>query len=115
MERLEFLKQMEAEFPDAFAAIGDRDKGLLHCEVAMFREYVESKMDERSAWYCERALRFVAKCLQAADQDLRNALEVSFIEDLALGKHTPQRYDIVSERAPKDVRQKMIQAHEFWK
>lgn len=88
---------------------------MLHCEVAAFRDHVEAKMDEKAAWYCERALRFIHECLNVAGPDLRNAIEVSFIEDLALGTQTPQRHEIVRERAPKDIRNRMIQAHEFWK
>lgn len=115
MERLDFLKQLEVKFPDAFAKIDDIDEGLLHCEMAAFRRYVEEKMDQGSAWYCEKALCFVEQCLRESGAALENAIEVSFIEDLALGEHNRQRYEIVKERAPKTIRNKMIEVHEFWK
>ena len=46
----------------------------------------ETKRRWRVRW--ERATRFVEKALATADVDLKNALEASFIEDLALGGYS---------------------------
>jgi len=114
-ERLEFIKEMESLFPDAFAQIDKYERGLLHCEMGAFRSYIEKKMDEGSEWYCEQAFRFIESCLSQAGPNLENAIEVSFIYDLALGEHNERRYKIVKERMPQSIRAKMVHIREFWK
>jgi hypothetical protein len=114
MERPEFMAALESRFPDAFAQIDQHESGLLHCEVGAFRRFVEEKMDAAAAWYCERAFRFIEHCLKEAKPELKNAIEVSFIYDLAIGGQNKQRYEIVKERAPKLIRDKMTQADRFW-
>jgi hypothetical protein len=74
---------------------------------------IEKKMEEGAAWYCERAFQFIEECLKNANPELKNAIDVSFIEDLALGTHNKKRYEIVKARAPKLLRDKMIEVHEF--
>lgn len=115
MERAEFIKALETEFPDAFSRIDKHESGLLHCEVGAFRAFLEKKMDEKAEWYCEKAFRFIELCLKEAGPNLENAIEVSFIYDLAVGEQNEERYRVVKERAPKSIRNKMIQTHEFWK
>ena len=115
MERDEFIQALEAEFPDAFSRIDESECGLLHCEVGAFRAFVETKMDDREEEYCKRAFKFIERCLTQAGPHLENAIEVSFIVDLALGEQNTLRYEIVKRSAPKIIREKMIGAHEFWK
>jgi hypothetical protein len=45
----------------------------------------------------------------------KNAIEVSFIEDLALGENNERRYKMVTERMPQSIRARMVHVHEFWK
>jgi len=115
MERSEFIAALESQFPDAFAQIDQRESGLLHCEVGAFRRFVEEKMDNDAAWYCEKAFRFIEQCLEEAGPALKNAIEVSFIYDLAIGAQSTQRHKIVKERAPKFIKDKMAHANVFWK
>ena len=115
MDRAKFLSELKAQFPEAFAQIDKYETGQLHTEIGSFRAYIEQKMEEGAAWYCERAFRFIERCSKDADAELRNAIEISFIEDLALGAQNKKRYDIVKDRAPKLLRDKMIEAHDFWK
>jgi hypothetical protein len=115
MDRAKFLSELEAQFPEAFAQINKYESGQLHTEMGSFMAFIEEKMEEGAAWYCERAFRFIERCLNDADPELKNAIEISFIEDLALGVQNKKRYDIVKDRAPKLLRDKMIEAHVFWK
>lgn len=114
MNREKFLDKLEEEFPDAYSTIDEYEKGALHCEMGAFRVYIEKKMIDGGEWYCEKAFRFIEKCLAESDSDLKNAIEVSFIEDLALGDQNDITYKIVKERAPKIIREKMRDIHEFW-
>ncbi len=115
MERKEFIKKLANEFPDAFAQINEYESGLLHCEMGAFSRYIENQMDSGAVWYCEKAFRFIETCLNQAGPDLENAIEVSFIENLALGEHTTQRHEIISARMPKLLRDKMIKIKNDWK
>ena len=87
--RDEFLARLAAEFPDVIAGFGPYSAGLLHCEVGDFREATERAMDAGRLWEAERHFRLVAELLAVAGAELRNALEVSYLEDLALGEFTP--------------------------
>jgi hypothetical protein len=96
--RDEFLARLAAEFPDAVAAFGPYSAGILHCEVANFRHATERAMDAGRLWEAERHFRLVEELLTAAGPELRNALEVSYLRDLALGEFTPARHRAVRER-----------------
>ena len=90
MNRETFLKELEAQFPDAYTKIDDIDQGLLHLEMSAFRRWVESELASGGAWNCEKAFKFIETCLKHAGPELENAIEISFIEDLALGEHDIQ-------------------------
>jgi hypothetical protein len=87
--REEFLARLALDFPDAAAGIAKYDSGLLHCEMAAFRRATEKAMDCGRFWEAERHFRWVEEMLKVAGPELRNALEVSYLEDLALGECTP--------------------------
>ena len=113
MNRTDFLKQLKLRLPEAYAAIDTSEK-LLHCEMADFRQWVESQMKDRADWNCQKAFQFVVFCSKNADSSLENAIKVSFIEDLALGEHLPEYKVVVKERAPKELRDQLSSISEFW-
>jgi hypothetical protein len=112
--RVEFLARLVAEFPEAAGGIRNDEAGLLHCEVAAFRRATELAMDSGRLWEAERHFRLVEELLAVADSELSNALEVSYLEDLALGECTPARHRAIQERMPKALRQVLIMHHEQW-
>jgi hypothetical protein len=112
--REEFLARLRADFPEAAAGIRSDEAGLLHCEVAAFRRATEEAMDAGRLWESERHFRLVEELLPLAGSDLENALEVSYLEDLALGNCTPARYQAVKERMPEPLRKKVIGYHIQW-
>jgi hypothetical protein len=114
MNRVQFLAELAAEFPDVVAQIRSDESGLLHCEVAAFRRATERAMDTGQLWAAEQHFRFVERVLQHADSDLRNALEVSYLEDLAFGELTAERYRAVSERMPPSLRTILICHRREW-
>ncbi len=113
--RDEFLARLAADFPNVVAQIGDIDAGLLHCEVAVFRRATEQAIDMGQFWEAEKHFRLVEELLKVAGPELLNALEVSYLEDFALGGCTPIRYRAVKERMPKSLRSALIHHHENWK
>jgi hypothetical protein len=112
--RKHFLARLRAEFPEVIAQITQYDEGLLHCEVAVFRRATESAIDAGHMWRAENHFRLVEELLTAADPDLRNALEISYLADFAFGECTPARHRAVKERMPRAMRTVLIQHHEQW-
>jgi hypothetical protein len=112
--REEFLARLARDFPNAAAGINKYEAGLLHCEVAAFLRATEAAMDSGRLWEAERHFRWVEELLLTAGPELRNALEVSYLEDLALGGCSPARYQAVKERMPKTLRQILIAHHKQW-
>lgn len=114
--RDEFLRALKAEFPGAHAICTTEDRaGLLHLEMAAFRELTETAMDNGDAWLAERHFRLIERLLADAGPELQNAIEISYLEDLALGEHTEQRYRIVKDRMPRALREHLVKAHRWWK
>ena len=113
--REEFLARLAADFPDIVENFAPHSEGLLHCEVSDFRRATERAMDENRLWEAERHFRLVADLLAVAGTELRNALEVSYLEDLALGECTPARHRAINDRMPRALRQVLIRHHEQWK
>ena len=108
--REDFLARLAADFPDVVAGFGPYSAGLLHCEVGDFRQATERAMDAGRLWEAERHFRLVAELLAVAGPELRNALEVSYLEDLALGEFTPVRHQALRERMPRELRS-VLDAH----
>jgi hypothetical protein len=113
--RTEFLARLATEFPDVVAAFGRYSAGILHCEVGDLLRATERAMDTGRLWEAYRHFRLVEELLAVADPELRNALEVSYLEELALGECTPARYQAVKERMPHSLRQVLIGHHEQWR
>ena len=111
---MKFLARLAAEFPDVIAGFGPYSAGLLHCEVGDFREATERAMDAGRLWEAERHFRLVAELLAVAGAELRNALEVSYLEDLALGEFTPRRHWAIRERMPTALRAVLVGHHAHW-
>jgi hypothetical protein len=111
----EFLDLLATEFPEVAAEVREQGDGLLHLEAAAFRLATERAMDAGQLWAAERHFRFVARVLSEAAPDVENALAISYIEDLALGECTPQRYHAVKERMPAGLRAEMARIHPNWR
>lgn len=115
MDRQQLLARLTAEFPEVAAQIRDDEAGLLHYEVAAFRRATGEALDSGHLWSAERHFRFVAEMLAEADPQLRNALEISYVEDLALGDFSPERHAAVKSRMPRSSRALVIEYNPRWK
>ena len=111
----EFRALLAAEFPEVAVEVRDKGDGLLHLEAAAFRRVTERAMDTGQFWSAEQHFRFVERVLSQATPDVENALGVSYIEDLALGECTPQRFRAVKERMPAKLRAVMARIHPNWR
>ncbi len=115
MDREEFIQRLAKRFPEVPTQISDYAHGLLHCEMADFRRVVESAMDSGNHWSVELYLRFLDDCRQAASPELANAIDVSFLEDFALGDHSEERLKAVRERMPRRLREQLVSVDDRWR
>lgn len=115
LDREAFITRLTGRFPEVSAAFSEYGAGLLHCEMADFRRVVETAMDDGRHAQVERYLRFVDECLQNAGPELQNAIEVSFVEDFALGDYNAARHNAVRERMPARLRQSIIEVNPEWR
>jgi hypothetical protein len=114
MDRQQFLQQLTARFPEVISGMGEYSQGLLHCEMADFRRVVESAMDRGELWRVERYLRFVDDCREVAEPALANAIDVSFLEDFALGNFTEARRQALREQMPARLRERVVSVNGRW-
>lgn len=56
--------------------------------MGLFREGTETAMDNGYFWLAEKHFRFIERIWNDADQNVANAIEVCYLEDLALGQWT---------------------------
>lgn len=111
----EFIRRLGSEFPEVVSQFDRSEKGLLHPEMGAFRRIVEEAIDDGRLWAAEKYFRFVDQVLVEADADVRNAIEVSFLEDFALGGFTRARYEAVKCRMPRNLREALIRSSEQWR
>jgi hypothetical protein len=110
-----FLDQLRAAFPEILRDINENQEGLLHCEVAVFRQATEAAMDGGRLCVAQEHFSLLEEMLAVADPNLRNALEISYLEDLALGECTPARQRAVNERMPRAMRHALLRHHDQWR
>lgn len=114
VNRERFLELLRNELPGAFAQIRPDETGSLHLEVAALRRSTEEAMDSGKLWEAEKHFRFVHRLLAEANAELRTALEISYLEDLALGECTPARRHAVKERMPRELRSVLVAHRREW-
>ena len=112
--RDDFLARLASDFPNVVGQINQYEIGLLHCEIAAFRRATEQAIDAGRLWEAEKHFRLVEELLPNAGPELLNALEVSYLEDFALGELTPERYRAVKERMPKSLRAVLVSHDPNW-
>ena len=111
----EFIGMLGSEFPEAVAAIDQCQKGLLHLEMGSFRCTVEEAIDSGRLWAAEKAFRLIDRVPSQADPEVRNAIEVSFLEDFALGEFTRVRHEAVKSRMPRRLKDILVGIDPKWR
>lgn len=108
-DRTIFLNLIEKEFPEAVLE-DEYSDGLLHCEIANFRLYLEECIEEGKLWMAEKGFRLIEKLLESADSKLKNAIEISFLYDFAIGEQTEKQIVFVKNRTSKKI-QEILREH----
>ena len=103
-----FLQLLAAEFPDVPQAFSEYEQGLLHCEMGVFAQITEKVMDEGRLWLAENYFRFMERVRDNATEEVRDAVDVSYIEYLALCERTDNRYQAF-KRMPQSLKAILLQ------
>ncbi len=98
-----FLRMLTDEFPEVPQAFDQYGKGLLHCEMGVFARITEEAMDHGQFWKVEQHFRFIERVRESATPEVENAVDVSYIEFLALSDVTDTRRQAIM-RMPLSLR-----------
>jgi hypothetical protein len=79
-----FLKELKDSFPNLRSEI-NAQHGLLHLEVGVFTSFVQRAITLGNAKDVASCFRLVEKYYMDGNDQLRNAIGVSFVEHLNLG------------------------------
>ncbi|MEO1236698.1 MAG: hypothetical protein AAFX76_07920 [Planctomycetota bacterium] len=116
MDRAAFLADLYSQFPELDGRLGNHGGyGIFHCEISDFRGELLRAMDEGKLWNVERYLRFIETCLAEANEEVANAIDVSFIEELALSNVTSQRKSAIKDRASKQFFDQLVEHNPDWR
>jgi hypothetical protein len=99
----EFLQMLTNEFPEVPQAFSEYEKGLLHCENGVFAQITKKAMDEGRLWQAEKYFRFIERVRENATEEVKDAVDVSYMEFLALSERTDNRYQAF-KRMPQSLK-----------
>jgi hypothetical protein len=108
INRARFLQLLNATFPEVTQAVDECCKGILHFEMGVFATITEAALDQKRFRRVDEYFRFVEAVWERATPAVQNAIHVSYIEDLALGKFNGNRYRGL-KRLPDVLREILLQ------
>lgn len=79
--RSEFLKAVKAAFPETAQPL-NAWQGLLHLEMSEFRRFAQTLIDGGREDELKKCFEIVERFERTGNRGLRNAIDVSFVEDL---------------------------------
>ncbi len=79
--RSDFLKAVKEAFPEVTQSINSQD-GILHLEMSEFRRFAQSLIDSGREQELAKCFKVIERLERNASEKLRNAIDVSFVEDL---------------------------------
>jgi hypothetical protein len=103
IDHARFPEILSREFPEVPQAFDKYTKGLLHCEMGMLAALTEEAMDQGRFWQAEKYFNFMETMRAHAVPEVTNAIDVSYIEYLALSEVTDNRHQAL-RRMPKVIR-----------
>jgi hypothetical protein len=108
IDHAEFIKLLGAQFPEVIAEFDEYGSGLLHCEMGRFAQVAEKALDRRDFSRAQKYFEFVDRVRPQATPEVQNAVDVSFIEFLALSEFSEARSEGLT-RMPPAVRAVLIE------
>lgn len=86
VDRDAFLRALAGRFPSIAQSIGDLERGLLHAEMGVVSDATRTEIAVRNWESVKEHFSFIAEVFVAADDAVRNAVYVSYLENVLLGE-----------------------------
>lgn len=88
IDRNEFVALLAVRYPAIAAGIDDCSRGLLHLEMATLARAVQAAISVEDATTVREHFRFIDEVYRRATPEMKNAVNVSYLEHLSFdGKH----------------------------
>jgi hypothetical protein len=81
VHRSEFIRELRVAFPEVESYLRG-NRGGLHLEMSAFRQLVQDAMEAKNETKVRRYFGFIARAFETGNFRLRNAVTVSFLEEL---------------------------------
>src|SRR5205085_1222972 len=94
------LRMLTYEFPEVTQACDEYGKGLLHCEIGVFARVTDEAIAQGNYQQVAKYFDFADRVRKAANPEVLNAIDVSYIEYFALDEFTEQRYRALKQMPP---------------
>jgi len=86
IDREAFLEGLTARFPEIAASISDIERGLLHSEMGVVSHATRSAIDAHNWEAVKEQFEFIGEIFVGANDAVRNAVYVSYLENVLLGE-----------------------------
>lgn len=110
----QFERLLELRFPAIAAEVSDCERGLLHCEMAVFARSTCAAIESGDFEQAQAHLDFVDELFECAEPDLENAIYVSYLETVFLGSET-ERYIAARRMLSDRLRIALGELEDYWR
>ncbi len=110
LHRSQFIKEIKDTFPHLATDI-NAENGLLHLEIAVVRRFAQELMDGGDRDALARCFAIMQKYEAGGNARMRNAIDVSFVEDLDFRDTTKRQRRWAWEILPSSLKELYIQFH----
>ncbi len=86
IDREAFLQALTARFPEIAASINDIESGLLHPEMGVVSHATRSAIAAHNWEVVKAQFEFIGEIFVSANDAVRNAVYVSYLENVLLGE-----------------------------
>jgi len=87
--RTDFIYQLTLHFPEVAARIDESDFGILPLEIGVMTVATKEAIKHFSLYTVSRHFSFIDRLFDGADTELRNGIQIAYLENLLLGETSP--------------------------
>lgn len=87
--RADFIYQLTLYFPEVAARIDESDFGILPLEIGVMTVDSKEAIKRFDLYTVRRHFSFIGRLFECADIELRNGIQIAYLENLFLGETSP--------------------------
>ena len=110
LHRSQFIKEVKETWPHLAPDINS-EYGLLHLEMSVFARFTQQMIDAGNREELIRCFKVALKYEVGGNAKVRNAIDVSFVEDLEFGDSRKHRRSWAWEVLPERLRELYVDFH----